>query len=474
MAMNKTSILANNILTTEGWLSDQLLTIEDGIITSISTLNSSPDSAEQQSPTNDLKTKIPADCKVNYLIPGMPNMHSHGFQWALSGLAENYSRADDSFWSWRQLMYKFLQILQPEDLEIIAQALYVDMLKSGYTSVGEFHYLHNDCSGSPFQQKELLSITMIEAALKVGISICHLPVLYQYAGFNKQLLEKNQQRFFLSNNNFITVVENLRQQYQHHSMVNIGFAPHSLRAVDIENLVEIEQLLAKDKPVHIHISEQKLEVDSCITHFNKRPVELLYEKLDIDHKWSLIHATHTDENEIRLMANSDATVGLCITTEANLGDGFFNMDSFSKSNGSWGIGSDSHISIDAVEELRWLEYGQRLQLKQRACYASENKKNTSQNLYLDAVKGGAKSLGFKQGDIAVGEKADFVSLTVPYCYQELTPEQILSKWIFSKRENWIESVMVSGCWVVKNKQHILDDFLRENYAKILNKILSNC
>ncbi len=458
--MNRTSIHATNVLTADGWMLDQLITIDKGIITAISTSK------------NTRQTDLSTAYKVDYLIPGMPNVHSHGFQWALSGLAENYSRPEDSFWSWRELMYKFLQRLQPEHLSIIAQALYVEMLKAGYTSVGEFHYLHNDGCGHPYQQIELLSVIMIEAALTAGMSICHLPVLYQQGGIAKKSLAPNQQRFFLSNDHYVAVVENLRQIYQFHPEVNIGIAPHSLRAVAITDLIRINQLLARDLPVHIHIAEQQAEVASCSAHFNRRPVELLYESLEVNENWSLIHATHTDDNEISLIAASGATVGLCITTEANLGDGFFDVEAFSHAAGHWGIGSDSHVSINPIEELRWLEYEQRLRLNRRACYASASQKSTAENLYLDAARNGAKSLGFRQGSMQVGEKADFVCLKVPAQLKSLNPQQIFSKWLFSSRNNWIEAVMVSGQWVIQKGQHPLEDSISNRYGSLMKELLS--
>lgn len=453
--MIQQSLFVKNLLTPNGWKSYQQINIEQGRVIAVIDVG-----------------MIPDQNWIEYLIPGIPNVHSHGFQYAFRGLAEDFSSPDDSFWSWRKLMYQFVNRISPDDLRVIARALYVDMLKAGYTSVGEFHYLHNDNKGHRYDQASLMSEIMIDTALEVGISICHLPVLYQYGGFNHQPLEKSQLRFKLDNDAYYDLVQNLIQKYLDNRDVNIGLTPHSLRAIDIQNCSELLQQFNENLPRHIHISEQIAEVEQCLDVHHKTPIKLLHEQLTLSPDWNLIHATHANEEEISLIASTGARVGLCLTTEANLGDGFFNLEEFKNQNGHICIGSDSHISVSPVEEIRWMEYGQRLLHKKRAFYASKSKPSTAQNILLESVTQGLKALGFESSSSLIGTKADFISLTPPEKLRYLKSDQILKQWIFSSSTNWINKVMVSGIWVIEEGHHYLDDEIDKNFPKVLQKLLA--
>jgi len=448
-------LYVKNLLTSEGWKTDQCITIADGKISNIE----ASDNMTNQNP-------------IEFMVPGIPNVHSHGFQYAMRGLAENFSSRDDSFWSWRKLMYQFVENITPEDLRVIATTVYIDMLKAGYTAVGEFHYLHRDNQGSAYQQLSVMSEIMIETAINSGISMCHLPVLYQYGGFEKENLQLTQKRFQLSDDEFLDLHLNLQQKYAANSDINIGMAPHSLRAIDIHRFTDLLDQTENNFPIHIHISEQMAEVKACERVNHCHPIEWLANNAHLNEQWNLIHATHANENEIKQITTSGARVGLCLTTEANLGDGIFDLQTFMKNKGKFCIGSDSHISVNPVEELRWLEYGQRLKHQKRAFYATEMHKKTAENLLLDAVKNGNDALGFKTVEGNLGSKADFISLKIPLELKHLNNEQILNQWIFSSRNSWVDKVMVSGRWVISDGQHPLDDFVSKNYPKVVKKLLN--
>jgi formimidoylglutamate deiminase len=295
-------------------------------------------------------------------IPGMANLHSHAHQRAMAGLAEQVGASDDSFWTWRDTMYRFIEAIQPQHLHAIAAQLYLEMLQGGYTHVAEFHYLHHQVGGRHYDNPAEMSEQLIQAAQSVGLGMTMLPVLYQQGGFGGVELGKRQRRFQHDVDGYLRLIDQLNKSYPSNSNYTTGIAAHSLRAVSIESLSEVLAALGapSQMPVHIHIAEQQQEVSDCIAYSGVRPVQYLLDNFAVDQRWCLIHATHMDESETRRLAASGAVAGLCPTTEANLGDGFFNATSFLAQNGSIGIGSDSHISVSVSEELRWLEYGQRL------------------------------------------------------------------------------------------------------------------
>ncbi len=299
------------------------------------------------------------------LLPGMPNVHSHAFQRAMAGLAEVVGDPNDSFWTWRDLMYRLVGQITPEQLQVIARQLYIEMLKAGYTAVAEFHYVHHDQAGNAYADPTELSRRISAAATQSGIGLTLLPVLYSHAGFGGQTPSDGQRRFIQSTDHYLRLQAQLAPLLAAQPAQGLGLCFHSLRAVTPGQIAEV--LAASDGkcPVHIHIAEQQREVDDCLAWSGLRPLQWLYEHVAVDERWCLVHATHAQPDEVTAMARSGAVAGLCLTTEANLGDGIFPATDYLAQGGRLGIGSDSHVSLSVVEELRWLEYGQRLRDQRR-------------------------------------------------------------------------------------------------------------
>jgi formimidoylglutamate deiminase len=300
------------------------------------------------------------------IMPGMPNLHSHAFQRAMAGLTEHRgSDPQDDFWSWRQAMYGLALALTPEQIEATAALLYVEMLEAGYTAVAEFHYLHHAPDGRPYDDPAELSERIIAAATTTGIGLTHLPVMYVAGGFGSKPTTEAQRRFVNSPDRFLALVDTLCRRHGGKADVAIGIAPHSLRAAPPEALRDAVGAVDSAMPVHIHIAEQTREVDDCLAWSGQRPIAWLLDHAPVDRRWCLVHATHADADEVRRAAATGAIAGLCPTTEANLGDGLFPAEDWLAASGGFGIGSDSHISVSPVEELRWLEYGRRLLARKR-------------------------------------------------------------------------------------------------------------
>lgn len=467
---------AENILLSNGWATDKILTIENGIITAIT---SSKDNSDKKAS----RTKEEIEVLSGTVIPGMVNCHSHAFQRAFAGFSEQGSEGQDSFWTWRKIMYKFLTRLDHNDAQVIATQLYIEMVKKGYTRVAEFHYLHHDIDGSPYSNHATdetlatMAQAIYKAAKQAGIGLTILPVLYQYSGFGQQKPNDGQKRFINSSTQFNQLVSdcfNLSTQYKN---TNVGIAPHSLRAADKESIqIAVNHLRTLDEnaPIHIHIAEQQQEVDDCLAHHKKRPVQWLLDNFNLDKHWCLIHATHINEQEQQDIATSKAVVGICPTTEANLGDGIFPTAEFLALNGTIAIGSDSHISISPIEELRWLEYAQRLSKQQRTILSTTEQLSVGQNLWQQAAIGGAQSTNSNTGSLAVGKQADLIVLNENQTRLFANNNQhLLDSIIFASQENVVKDVMVNGDWVVKNSEHAQEQSSADNFAKLLAK-LSTC
>ncbi len=376
-------------------------------------------------------------------IPGMPNVHSHAFQRAFAGLSEYRTADNDSFWTWRKLMYDFLLKLTPEDMYVIARQLYLEMLLSGYTWVGEFHYVHNDCDGKPYGDIAELSSAIIRAARDTGIGLCMLPVLYQRGGFDDSKLEGGQKRFELSNEQFLAIHEELSANKDDN--FSHGIALHSLRAVSVEVAQAVIAAVGTGTgPIHIHVAEQTKEIDDCQQVHGQRSVEFLLNNFDVNENWCLIHATHLDDSELAAVANSNAVVGLCPTTEANLGDGIFRGSDFLNANGRISIGSDSHCSVDFSDELRTLEYGQRLQSRQRAILGTAEK-SVGRTLFEQATRNGGRAIGVKTGVIAVGYRADFMLIDQHHpAIAAASGDALLDRLIFCHTDDPIVATIVGG------------------------------
>ena len=403
------------------------------------------------------------------VIPGLPNLHSHAFQRALAGLTEYRSdssaqggagaapASQDSFWSWRTLMYRFAACLAPEQLEAIAFGLYVEMLEAGYTSVCEFHYVHHDVGGKSYADDATLSLALLRAAQRAGIGLTLLPVLYQTSGFGGLRPNDGQRRFVRSTDSMLRLLAQLKPLCDAQG-ARLGLAPHSLRAVPPDALREVlAGLAATDAtaPIHIHIAEQTQEVDACLAWSGQRPVAWLLDHAPVDQRWCLVHATHMDANEYRRAAASGAVAGLCPTTEANLGDGIFDLPAWRAAGGVWGIGSDSHVCVNAAEELMVLEYSQRLATHQRNVGASAAQPQVASAMTLAAVQGGAQASGRAVGGLAVGQQADFVVLDAmhPPLHGLNAPDMLSSHVFASHRSSAVDTVWVGGQARVAGGRH---------------------
>ena len=490
--MTARSLFAQDALLPEGWAKNVLLVWDEtGYLTQVSVQANKPQGVEQA---------------AGPVLPGMPNLHSHAFQRAFAGLSEYRGAQDDSFWTWRDLMYRFASRITPQQLEDIATYLYIEMLQAGYTSVCEFHYLHHATDGRPYADDAELSLCLVRAAAKAGIGLTLLPVLYQQGGFDGQASGEGQRRFIRSTDNMLKLLERLQGQ----SLAGlgqalprgapafiVGLAPHSLRAVTPESLSEAVaglHALNPFAPVHIHVAEQSREVEDCLAWSRQRPVQWLLNQAKIDARWCLIHATHVNLAEVQGVAASGAVVGLCPTTEANLGDGVFLAESFHHAGGRWGIGSDSHVCVNVAEELLLLEYGQRLTLGRRNVLAENTQAQVATAMVLKAVAGGAQASGLYprqsvlevvnhsgsaavsgHAGIAVDHLANLVVLDAQHlALAGLEASTMLAAHIFaSHRSSAIDAVYASGHKRVQKSLHAEAEQAGRNFIRARSALLSN-
>ena len=448
---------AERALLPSGWAEKVRIEVgADGMLRSIKA-DASPDGAQQL---------------AGPLLPGMPNLHSHAFQRAMAGLAEVAGNPNDSFWTWRELMYRLVGKISPEQLEIIARQLYIEMLKAGYTSVAEFHYVHHDPQGKAYADPAELSRRISAAASQSGIGLTLLPVLYSHSGFGGQAPNDGQRRFINGTEQYLDLQARLKPLLDSQAAQALGLCFHSLRAVTPEQIATV--LAASDKacPVHIHIAEQQKEVQDCLAWSGRRPIQWLYDNVEVDERWCLVHATHAEADEVTAMARSRAIAGLCLTTEANLGDGIFPAVDFLAQGGRMGIGSDSHVSLSVVEELRWLEYGQRLRDQRRNRLYGAAQPMVGRTLFDAALDGGAQALGQAVGALAVGKRADWIVLDGldPYL-ATADGDSILNRWLFAGGDRQVRDVMVNGQWVVQQGRHAGQEDSAEAFTQVLRELL---
>ncbi|MEX0292588.1 formimidoylglutamate deiminase [Pseudomonas putida] len=441
----------------DGWASDVRIEVaSDGTMTHIDS-GASADGAERL---------------AGPLLPGMPNLHSHAFQRAMAGLAEVAGNPNDSFWTWRELMYRLVGKITPEQLQIIARQLYIEMLKAGYTSVAEFHYVHHDQAGKAYADPAELSRRISAAAASSGIGLTLLPVLYSHAGFGGQPPNEGQRRFINSTEQYLQLHAQLAATIAAQPAQQVGLCFHSLRAVTPAQIAQVLAAGNQQCPIHIHIAEQQKEVDDCLAWSGLRPLQWLYEHVQVDARWCLVHATHAQADEVAAMAGSGAVAGLCLTTEANLGDGIFPAVDYLSQGGRIGIGSDSHVSLSVVEELRWLEYGQRLRDQRRNRLYREDQPMVGRTLYDAALMGGAQALGQPVGELAVGKRADWLVLDGQDPYIATADEDaILNRWLFAGSDRQVRDVMVNGQWVVRQGRHGQEEESARAYVEVLRQLL---
>lgn len=411
------------------------------------------------------------------VVPGIPNVHSHAHQRAIAGLTERRGgAADDDFWTWRELVYRSLDVLTPEDLQAIAAQAYLEMLSQGYTAVGEFHYLHHGRGGERYQARSEMGQRIAQAAEATGIGLTLLPVLYRYGGFGNQEPAPNQRRFVCELEEFVALYEELLALTEGNPNAALGVAPHSLRAVSpplLEGLTKYLGGHAPAAPIHIHVSEQESEVDACVKLNGLRPVEWLFEHCPPDARFCLVHATHTTPSELAAIARSGAVVGVCPTTEADLGDGFFNALEFAALDGACGIGSDSNVCLDPAAELRLLEYGQRLQHRRRNLLARGPGSSTGRTLVERAFFGGARALGRRIGRIDVGCRADLVGLDTEHpALAARSEDALLDTWIFGSDAALVRHVVVGGRLVVHDRQHRERERIERDFKRTLSRLMA--
>jgi formimidoylglutamate deiminase len=411
------------------------------------------------------------------VMAGICDLHCHAFQRAMAGLTERRSASADGFWTWREVMYRFAARLAPEDLEATAAQLYVELLKGGYTSVCEFHYVHNDPDGRPYANPAEMSERLLRAATRAGIGITLLPVLYQTANFGGVPPHDGQRRFVNSVDAFLEIVRALRGASGGDGNVRVGIAPHSLRAVPPDALRDaIDGLDAIDPaaPIHIHIAEQTKEVDDCFAWSGQRPVEWLLAHQAVSPRWCLVHATHLADGEVGALARSGAVAGLCPTTEANLGDGFFRLPEFLAHGGAFGVGSDSNVSTAAIEELRWLEYGQRLAHRRRSVATSPAAPSPGLALYQGAVAGGARASGRRIAGLAAGERADLVVIdaATPFLLAR-GPDQLADAIVFGGNANPVRDVYVGGTRVIADGRHAHEAAVQAAYRAVAERLAAS-
>ncbi len=427
-------------LTPDGWRRDVVVRIDGGIIAGLE-------------PAGRDAT---ADRVAGVVVPGLPNLHSHAFQRAMAGLTEHRGGgAADSFWTWRETMYRFVERLTPDDLEAIAAFAYMEMLEAGFTWVAEFHYLHRQPDGRPYDNVAEMSERIVAGADTAGIGLTLLPVLYRQSGFRGQPPSPAQRRFLNDRESYGRLMETPTPGG------TIGIAPHSLRAVTLDDLAWAAATWP-GRPAHIHVSEQTREVDDCLAAHGRRPVDLLFDTIEADARWCLVHATHADADEIARIARAGAVVGLCPITEANLGDGLFDVPALLAAGGHFGIGSDSLVRISAADELRTLEYGQRLIRRQRNVLGSAAC-STGRSLVDAALSGGARAVGAPVGALAPGQRADFVVLQPG----PAGADSALDSWLFAADNAAVRSVYRGGVPVVQQGRHRNRDAILARYRKVL-------
>lgn len=412
----------------------------------------------------------PGDERHAIGLPGLPNLHSHAFQRAMAGLTEVRGPEGDSFWTWRDLMYRFVDRLGPDRVEAIAALAFAEMLESGFTRVGEFHYLHHAPDGAPFADPAEMAVRIAAAAADTGIGLTLLPVFYAHSGFGGAAPTEGQRRFVNTPDGYARLLEGSRAAVAGLDDARIGVAPHSLRAVTEAELAQITA--DAGGPIHIHIAEQLREVEDCVAWSGARPVQWLLDRFDVGDRWCLVHATHMTADETARLARSGAVAGLCPITEANLGDGLFPASEFLGAGGAFGIGSDSNIRIDAAEELRTLEYGQRLTRRARNVLASQAGGSTGGELFRGALAGGARALA-GDGGLSVGAPADVVSLRGDHPdLAGRTGDARIDSWVFAGGSRAVDCVWRFGRKVVEHGQHHARSRIVARYRAAIEGLLA--
>ena len=439
-------LCAETALLPDGWARDVQVEVSEGRIVAVTT-----GAAER--------------AQIGCLLPAPVNLHSHAFQRAMAGMTERRGPTPDSFWTWRALMYRFLDHLTPDDVQAIAAFQQMEMLEAGYGCVAEFHYLHHRPGGAPYADLAEMSGRIVAAAQQSGIGLTLLPVLYEKGGCDGRALTSGQVRFGNDMDRFAKLWQGAVDHATGVDMV-VGVAPHSLRAVSVRGL-EAAIALAPQAPVHLHIAEQVAEVAEVLAHRGARPVEWLLANVDVNARWCAVHATQMQPAETLALAATGVVAGLCPITEANLGDGIFDGMRWLGAGGRFGVGSDSNVRISLTEELRLLEYSQRLANKGRAMFASAEK-STGRVLFEGAVQGGAQAAGRQSGGIRVGNWADLVALDMAAVDLEgRQGDDILDALIFAGDDRLVRDVWSAGRHMVTGGRHVARGAIEAGYRRVM-------
>ena len=445
----------SSLLQREGWLSPVFVGVdENGLIQYLS--NQSPETKEVESVDG-------------FALPGFQNAHSHAFQYAMAGLAENHPAGTaDDFWSWREEMYKCALAVDPEQTEAIAAMLYAEMARVGYTHVAEFHYLHHDKEGKAYSNLAEMGERMVAAANTAGIRITLVPVFYQKGGFG--LAPQLRQKRFISKtvDEYFELLEASKNILKNYSGASIGFSVHSLRAVDLNDIRTTFIQGPQDLPFHLHVAEQKKEIDDCLAFCHRRPMQWLLENLPLNDRFHLVHSTHLDDDELKKLASSKANVVLCPSTEGNLGDGIFRMKEYVKFGGQWSIGTDSHIGLNPLEEFRMIDYRQRLVTNQRNTFEGD----AACYLVNESVSSGRKAMGFSStNDFEIGKPLDAVVFNAKsHLVSETSEKNRLATILYTSDSSRILGTLVNGNWVVKQQHHQLGQKIKENFSKAMREL----
>lgn len=459
--MMEREIRCESALTPDGWIAPAVILLDEkGVIEKVSRLEG-------------VKVSQPV---LGPLLPGMPNLHSHAFQRQMAGMAQTAIAGEngfaDSFWTWRESMYCLADRITPAQLRSVAAWLYAEMLEAGYTSCAEFHYLHHQPGGRPYDDLTAMGRVLSEAADASGIAMTLLPVLYCRDGFVADGVSDRQRRFFNAPERFMRMLDDCRLWVADRPLQQLGVAPHSLRAVSAGQLrAVLSAPELKGLPVHIHVAEQPAEVEECQRALGARPVRWLLDNFDVDANWCLVHATHLEEAELSDAAKSGAVAGLCPTTEADLGDGFFEVESWIGAGGRFGIGSDSNLRVSVSEELRLLESGCRLR-RMRRNVLSDTGKSCGRSIYERALAGGAQALGQKTGKIAAGYRADLVELDANHpLLQGRCRDTIIDTWVFAGASPMVRSVWVGGTRQVAEGRHVSKAAFEPRFRQVMKELL---
>ena len=448
-----TIIHAAQALTSRGWRSNVRLTVEAGRIAAVE-VDIAP---------------MTGDERHAVIVPAMANLHSHAFQRGMAGLAELRGPSADDFWSWRDVMYRFALSMNPEQVEAIASQVYVEMLEAGFCRVGEFHYLHHQVDGQPYQDIGEMAVRIAAAAERTGIGLTLLPVFYAHSTFGGVAPTQSQKRFTNTVDGYSRLLERCRAAVAGLDRAVVGVAPHSLRAVTPQELAAVTGM-APGAPIHIHIAEQYKEVEDCVAWSGQRPVQWLLDHAPVDQRWCLVHATHVDEAEMARIATTGAVAGLCPITEANLGDGIFSAPDFVRLGGRFGIGTDSNIQVGVAAELRLLEYSQRLLHRTRNVLGNADC-STGRVLLERALQGGAAALGAPTANMAVGCSADVVSLDAGHPVLACkNGDALVDAWIFSGGNGVIDCVWVGGEKLVEHGRHVRRDEIRSRFFAAMKQL----